>query len=47
MFDIEFKIRQSYYSAIDNANFQEDEMKFISWFFTRYLKANEKYIKAS
>jgi Fic family protein len=47
MFDIEFKIRQSYYSAIDKANLQEDEMKFISWFFTRYLKANEKYIKAS
>jgi len=44
MFDIEYKVRQSYYNALENANLKEDEMVFIHWFFSRYLKANNKYL---
>lgn len=45
MFDIEYKIRQSYYNALENANLKEDDMIFIGWFCKRYTKANEKYLK--
>lgn len=45
MFDIEYKIRQSYYNALENANLKEDDMIFIGWFCKRYIKANEKYLK--
>jgi len=44
MFDIEYKIRQSYYNALENANLKEDDMAFIGWFCKRYIKANEKYL---
>jgi len=44
MFDIEYKVRQSYYNALENANLKEDEMLFIHWFFSRYVKANNKYL---
>jgi len=45
MFDIEYKIRQSYYNALENTNLKEDDMIFIGWFCKRYIKANEKYLK--
>ncbi len=43
MFDIEYKIRQRYYNALENANLKEDDMIFIGWFCKEYIKANEKY----
>lgn len=45
MFDIEYKIRQRYYNALENANLKEDDMIFIGWFCKEYIKANEKYLK--
>lgn len=45
MFDIEYKIRQSYYNALENANLKEDDMIFIDWFCKKYIKANEVYLK--
>ena len=47
MFDIEYKMRQSYYSALENANLKEDDTIFINWFFTRYIKANSMYSQSS
>lgn len=44
MFDIDYKIRQSYYNALENSNLKEDDMAFIGWFCKRYIKANEKYL---
>lgn len=38
MFDIPFKIRKSYYNALERANLQEDDMIFVGWFFRNYLK---------
>ncbi|KKL86025.1 hypothetical protein LCGC14_1948850 [marine sediment metagenome] len=44
MFDIEYRIRQSYYNALENANLKKDDMFFIGWFCKRYIKANEIYL---
>ena len=44
MFDIEYKIRQGYYKALENSNLKEDEAIFINWFFTRYIKASSIYL---
>lgn len=45
MFDISYEMRHSYYNALERANLKEDEMVFINWLFTRYVKANKKYLK--
>lgn len=43
MFDIEYKMRQSYYNSLENANLKEDDMIFIRWFFKNFIKANKRY----
>jgi len=45
MFDISYEMRQSYYNALERANLKDDKTVFINWFFTRYIKANKKYLK--
>ncbi|MBN2152772.1 MAG: Fic family protein [Candidatus Lokiarchaeota archaeon] len=44
LFNIEFIIRKGYYQALENANMKGDEMAFVHWFFTRYIKANMEYL---
>jgi Fic family protein len=44
MFNIEFVIRKGYYRALEDANMKKDEFIFVHWFFTRYIKANKKYL---
>ena len=44
MFDIDHKIRNQFYTAIEKADKKEDnELPFILWFVKNYLKANKKY----
>lgn len=43
MFDIDYKIRQGYFNALERANLKNDKMIFISWFFKNYIKANRSY----
>ncbi|MHA1730906.1 MAG: Fic family protein [Promethearchaeota archaeon] len=45
MFDIEFKLRGSYFRTIERANLKGDELAFLQWFFTRYVKANSEYLR--
>jgi hypothetical protein len=33
--------------ALEDANMKEDELIFVHWFFTRYVKANKKYLDTS
>ncbi|MEX2680232.1 MAG: Fic family protein [Candidatus Sigynarchaeota archaeon] len=44
MFNIEFKSREGYYNALEAANLKNDDMRFVHWFFTRYIKANQRYV---
>ena len=44
MFDIEYKIRNSYYNALEKSNLKEDTLIFIQWFMSRYIKSNLQYI---
>ena len=45
MFNIEYIIRQGYYNALEAAQLKEDELHFVQWFFTRYIKASLKTSK--
>ncbi|MHA1488121.1 MAG: Fic family protein [Promethearchaeota archaeon] len=48
MFDIDPKIRNQYYYALEKADKKEDnELPFILWFVKNYLRINEKYQKKS
>ena len=38
MFVVPFRIRKSYYKAIENSAVKKDEMVFVGWFFKNYLK---------
>ncbi len=42
MFDLDTRFRKSYYRALENSNFNHDEMYFVSWFFRRYIGFVEK-----
>ncbi len=44
LFNIEFIIRKGYYKALEDANMKGDELIFVHWFFTRYVKANTEYL---
>ena len=37
MFNIEANIRKSYYSALENTDLTNDEMRFVNWFFKNYI----------
>ena len=39
MFDINSKIRTSYYNALEKSDISNDEMFFVSWFFKNYIKS--------
>ena len=43
MFDIDPKIRRTYYSALERANIKDDESVFLQWFMKHYLIENKKY----
>ena len=38
MFDLPYRIRKSYYNALEKSNIKEDDMIFVGWFFKNYLK---------
>jgi len=40
MFDIEAKLRSGYYEALELANVNEEDLHFVHWFFTQYVKRN-------
>jgi Fic family protein len=40
MFDIDFKLRMGYYKALEQANVNEEDLHFVHWFFTQYIKRN-------
>jgi Fic family protein len=44
MFNIENHMRLAYYNALEASNIKEDELRFVHWFFTRYIKANKRYM---
>ncbi len=45
MFNIEFKIRKGYYDALEAANLKADELRFVHWFFTHYIRANQRFLE--
>ncbi|NMC07890.1 MAG: Fic family protein [Candidatus Lokiarchaeota archaeon] len=44
MFDIDFKLRMGYYSALEQANINEEDLHFVHWFFTHYTKRNRSFL---
>jgi Fic family protein len=38
MFNIGYNIRLGYYNALEDANLKEDELRFVQWFFSHYIK---------
>ena len=45
LFDIAFNTRLSYFHALERANIKQDEIIFVQWFVSHYLRANEKWEK--
>ena len=45
MYDISYKIRASYFFALERANMKNNEIHFIQFFYKNYLKDNQKYLK--
>ena len=45
MFNIEFKIRKGYFNVLEAANLKEDELRFVHWFFTHYIKSSQRYLE--
>lgn len=46
MFNITFLMRNGYYRALERANMKGDDFPFVHWFFTKYIKANKKYLQS-
>ncbi len=46
MYDISYKIRASYFFALERANMKNNEIHFIQFFYKNYLKDNQKYLKS-
>jgi Fic family protein len=40
MFNIDYKLRMGYYKALEQANINEEDLHFVHWFFTQYVKRN-------
>lgn len=40
MMDIEYRDRRSYYNALERSQTKEDDLPFLRWFMTRYLRAH-------
>ncbi len=47
MYDISYKIRASYFFALERANMKNNEIHFIQFFYKNYLKSNHKYLKSN
>jgi len=47
MLNIEYKNRNSYYSALERAQTKKNDLIFLNWFFKKYLKENHKYLEYS
>jgi Fic family protein len=45
MLDIPYEKRAGYYTALERAQLAGDDAAFLNWFFRRYFKANERYLK--
>lgn len=45
MLNIEYKNRSSYYTALERSQTKPNESPFVQWFFKRYLKSNNAYLK--
>lgn len=43
MMDIEYRNRRSYYNALERSQTREDNLPFLRWFVTRYLRAHAGY----
>ena len=46
MYDISYKIRVSYFFALEKANMKNNEIHFIQFFYKNYLKDNQKLLKS-
>ncbi|MFX1418473.1 MAG: Fic family protein [Promethearchaeota archaeon] len=44
MFNLPYRIRKSYYNALEKSNLKDDDMIFVGWFFKNYLKYLEGLI---
>lgn len=45
MLNIEYKNRSSYYTALERSQIKNNDGPFVQWFFRRYLKNNNIYLK--
>lgn len=44
MFDIEYKDRRSYYTALERAGTKDNDIVFLQWFMNRYLKTFHNFL---
>jgi Fic family protein len=44
MLDIDHKLRMGYYKALELANVNEEDLHFVHWFFTQYVKKNSPWL---
>lgn len=45
MLDIRYTDRRSYYNALERSNIKNDDKLFVQWFFRRYLKESNIYLR--
>ncbi|MHA2100189.1 MAG: Fic family protein [Candidatus Kariarchaeaceae archaeon] len=45
MLIIDYKVRRSYYNALERSNLKDDPYIFVQWFFRVYLKAYDRFLK--
>lgn len=45
LLDIEYRKRNSYYNALERSQVKKQDNTFIQWFFKRYLKEYQRYLK--
>lgn len=45
MLNIEYKNRNSYYSALERSQIKKDDSIFVQWFLKRYLKEYDRYLR--
>ena len=45
MLDIPYENRNSYYNALEKSQTKGNELIFVQWFFKKYLKSNQRYLR--
>jgi Fic family protein len=45
LLNIPYEKRNSYYNALERAQVKKKDEMFVLWFFKRYIKENERYLK--